>query len=86
MYALSTKYLKIKSSLKNKNFTEDELAQLALISWNEPVEMVIKTAEKYKTFDKSIKAYQDSYGYNNKGETLFPSNLPLIGYNQYLKS
>lgn len=86
MYALSTKYLKIKSNLKDKNFTEDELAQLALISWNEPIDKVIKTAEKYKTFDKTVKAYQDSYGYNNKGETLFPSNLPLIGYNRYLKS
>jgi len=85
MYALSTKYLKIKSSLKDKNFTEDELAQLALISWNEPVEMVIKTAEKYKTLDKVRKAYQDSYGYDKKGNTLFPYDLALEGYNKYLK-
>jgi len=85
MYALSTKYLKIKSSLKDKNYTEDEFTQLAIISWNEPVDKVIKTAEKYGTLDKVIKAYKDDYGYNSKGETFFPSNLPVIGYNKYLK-
>lgn len=86
MYALSTKYLKIKESLsKDVRLTPDELAQLALISWNEPVDMVIKTANKYKSLDKIIKAYQDSYGYNDKKETLFPYNASVVAFNNYIK-
>jgi ACT domain-containing protein len=85
-YALGTKYLKIKESLSpDVKMTEDELAQLAIISWNEPVDKVIETANKYKSLDKVRKAYQDSYGYDDKNKTLFPYDLALDAFNLYIK-
>ena len=68
IYALSTKYIQIKSSIKDLNkYTDDEIAQLAVISWNEPVDMVIKTANKYGNLQEVVQAYKDDYGYNKKG-------------------
>ena len=85
MYALSTKYLKIKESLSpDIKMTEDELVQLAIISWNEPIDKVIQTANKYKTINKVRKAYQDSYGYDDKKRTLFPYDLTLEAFNKYI--
>lgn len=83
-YALSTKYLKIKESLEDNDMTTDEIMQLALISWNEPIDMVIKTANKYKTLDAITKAYRDSYGYDDNGKTKFPYDLALTAYNNYI--
>jgi peptidoglycan hydrolase-like protein with peptidoglycan-binding domain len=85
MYALSTKYLKIKESLSpSVKMTPDEIVQLALISWNEPIDKVIQTANKYKTLNAVRKAYKDSYGYNEKNETLFPYDLALTAFNKYV--
>ena len=86
IYALSTKYIQIKSSIKDLNkYTDDEIAQLAVISWNEPVDMVIKTANKYGNLQEVVQAYKDDYGYNKKGGTEFPYDLTLTAYNRYLK-
>ena len=87
MTALSTKYLKIKESLDPSiKMTNNELAQLAIISWNEPINKVIETANKYKTLPVIRQAYNDDYGYNEKGETLFPYNLTIEAYNNYTKT
>ena len=66
-------------------FSKDDLTKLAIIAWNEPISKVIETANKYKTIGGVITAYRDSYGYNEKGETLFPYNLAIEGYNKYIK-
>jgi hypothetical protein len=87
MTALSTKYLKIKESLDPSiKMTNNELAQLAIISWNEPINKVIATANKYKTLPAIRQAYNDDYGYNEKGDALFPYNLTIEAYNNYTKT
>lgn len=81
MYALATKYLKIKNSLnKDVKLSTNDLTQLALISWNEPVDVVIQTANKYKTLENVINRYKEVYG---KGK--FKYELALEAYNKYIK-
>jgi hypothetical protein len=86
MYALSTKYLKIKASLNDDvNLLPNELTTLALISWNEPVDKVIETINKHKTLDRTVKRYQDAYGYDENGKTKFPYDLAVTGFNKYIQ-
>ena len=80
MYTLSTKYIQIKNGLETgTDFTDDELAQLALLSWNIDVEGLIKTANKYKTLQGVIDAYK------KEGEGTMPYKLTLDVYNNNLK-
>ena len=63
----------------------NELSQLAIIAWNEPVDKVIATINKYKTVEKAIQAYRDDYGYNERGETKFPYDLAITAFKDYIK-
>ena len=53
-----------------------------MISWNEPIDKVVETANKYNDFDKVISAYKDSY--KKEGED-FPYELSLVAYNEYVQ-
>jgi len=82
-YSLSTKYAIIRDSLVGKgDFTSDDITQLAMIAWNEPVQRVIDTAVKYKNLPAVLKAYEDSYAKDNRK---FPYARAIEAYNAYIQ-
>lgn len=83
MYGLVTRYTAIKLSIKDRNkYNVDELSQLALLSWNEPIHKVIETANKYDNMNDVINAYIKAYEKDGKE---FPYKLALTAYNNYLQ-
>jgi hypothetical protein len=88
MYALTPRYVAIKNEIAkidNAKFTTDQIAQLALLAWNEPLHKVIETVKKRKSFSEVIKAYETAYGKNEKGESKLPYAKALIAYNKFIK-
>jgi len=87
IYALNSRYIAIKNNVLKMNdsdFTTDEIVQLAMLSWNEPLYKVLETVNKRKSFKSVINAYQEAYGKTEKGESKLPYNLALTAYNNYI--
>ena len=84
-YALGAryKYLKTQNRLNGYGLTEDQLAQLSILAWNENIATVSKSLDKYKTFDNVIKAYRTNTE-TGKVES-HPYDLALEAYRDYLK-
>jgi peptidoglycan hydrolase-like protein with peptidoglycan-binding domain len=88
IYALNSRYLAIKNNvlkMPESKFTTDELVQLSLLSWNEPLHKVLETIKNRKSFKNVINAYEEAYGKNEKGESNLPYSLALTAYNNYIK-
>ena len=79
-YALSSRYLYLKdlATIKSLKVTSEELTKLAMLAWNEPIDVVAKSFEKYKSYDNTLAAYRGETGKHNY-------DLALTAFDDYLK-
>lgn len=61
-YALSSRYLYLKDlAVKNNlKLTSDELSQLSMLAWNQPITRVGESLKKYKNFNNVMGAYRSN--------------------------
>lgn len=84
-YALSSRYLYLRDLTKSKglDYSNDELTQLAMLGWNEKINVIGESMQKYKTFDKTMNAYNTNKETGEK--EAHPYSLAFEAYNNYLK-
>ena len=82
-YSISSRYLYLKDLNREKvlDYSTDELVKLAILGWNEKINVVGKSMEKYKNYTDTIIAYN-----TNKDDkyVAHPYSLALEGYDSYL--